>query len=137
QPDRQRQGELLVEQRARGAGELGLVGDRLRQRAGPGNDPELGVLHLERYRAAAQLAFGDLRPDAVDDVVERLAQRGAARQVLAESALAAVRLADAFGANGPEVDPAGGPVEIVGEAAEVLPQERDVLRREVRPRFDA
>src|SRR5690606_27136767 len=106
-------------------------------RAGAGGDPEVGILHLQRHRAAAQLPFGDLRPDDVYDVVERLAQRAAARQVLEEGALAAERLADAVGAHGPEVDAAGGAVEIVGEAAEVLAEERDVLRGEVRPRFDA
>ena len=68
--------------------------------------------------------LGDALPDDVDDVVERLAQRRAARQVLVERALAAERLADAVGAHRPEVDAARGAVEVVGEAAEVLAQRR-------------
>src|SRR5690606_39515820 len=83
------------------------------------------------------LLRGDLRPDDVDDVVERLAQRGAARQVLEEGALAAKRFADAVGAHRPQVDAAGGAIEVFGEAAEMLAQESDVLGCEVRSGLDA
>src|SRR5690606_12814769 len=59
-----------------------------------------------------------------------------ARQIFEERALAAERLADAVGANRPQVDPARGTVEVFGEAAELGLEERQILCREVRPGLD-
>src|SRR5690606_29111394 len=52
-------------------------------------------------------------------------------------ALAAQRLAGAVGLYRPEVDPARGAIEVLGETAEMLPQEGEVPGREVGAGLDA
>src|SRR5690606_29043660 len=70
-------------------------------------------------------------PDDLDNVAQRGAKRLAAGKILAERPFAAQRLADTVGAHRPEVDPARGAIKVIGEAAEVLTQPGDVLRRQI------